>query len=407
MIAEIISIGTEITIGSILNTNTKYLSEKLLELGIETYYHSSVDDDENRLKDIVRIALDRSDLIITTGGLGPTQDDLTKEVISSLLELELEMDEDMVNHISEMFKARNINMTNNNIKQALKPVGSEFITNELGSAPGIYIKKNEKQIVMLPGPPHEMKLMFENHVIPLFTENYIIATKSINTMGIGESRLEKELIDLQLDTENTKVTTFAKESGVEIKIISKGEDSNTIENEIESIINKLNIEFNEFIYGYDNISLEEIVVGLLTNKQWRIGLAESCTGGLIASKITRIPGASLVLDRSIVSYSNESKIEELNVSRDTLEKYGAVSKETAYEMAKGLFEKANLDLALSITGIAGPVSDNTNKPVGLVYICIITEEGYEILEHNINGNRSSIQNKAANRALFEIRKHLV
>lgn len=408
MIAEIITVGTEITTGSTLNTNSQYLSNKLLGLGIETYYHTSVDDDSDRLSNVLEIALNRADIIITTGGLGPTEDDFTKEVVSKSLGLKLEVSYEMEAKIENMFLNMNRIMTDNNRKQATKPCGSQFIENTIGTAPGIFIKWNKKIIIMLPGPPREMKLMFEKGVTPLIKKDFFIIKKSINTIGIGESALETQLLSMDLNKDHITITTFAGEGSVEIKIIGKGKNKKDIENNINSAIKIIEKNLKEYIYGYDNISIEESIINLLKSRGYRLGLCESCTGGLISSKITSVPGASSVLDRAIVSYSNNSKIEELGVSKNTLEKYGAVSRETAYEMAKGLLKSSDsLDIVLSITGIAGPDGGTFNKPVGLVYICIMTKDGYEIVKANFNGNRSLIQNRAAIRALDEIRKTLL
>lgn len=407
MKAEIISIGTEIMIGSTLNTNSQFLSNKLIELGIESYYHSSVDDDEDRLTEIINIALERADLIITTGGLGPTRDDLTKEVVSKVLNLELETDQDMENNILNMFANMHINMTNNNKKQAMKPKGSEFILNDIGTAPGIFINKDNKKIIMLPGPPREVNLMFNKYVLPLLKEDEHIIIKSINTIGIGESSLESQILSLNLNEENIMINTYAKEGTIEIKIIGKARNKEEVENGINNIFNILKENLGDYIYGYDGISIEEVVFNLLLSKNMKIGLCESCTGGLIASKLTGIPGSSKVFDRGIVSYSNESKMQVLGVSIDTLNKYGAVSEQTAYEMAKGLMDSTDLDIVASITGIAGPDGGTDKKPVGLTYICIMTRKGHKTIQRNFNGNRKIIQNRASIAVLDEIRKTIL
>ncbi len=407
MIAEIISIGTEITTGSILNTNTKYLSEKLMELGIDVFYHTSVDDNKDRLSQVLNIALNRADIIITTGGLGPTEDDLTKEVISNTLGLELEMDHIMENNIMAMFKDKDRPMSDNNRKQAKKPKGSSFITNDYGTAPGIYIDLDKKKILMLPGPPHELIPMFENYVYPIIKEDYSILSRSINIYGIGESSLESRLKELPIwNYNNIIVATFAKAGQIEIKIIGKGKIKELVEKQIHEIMKIIILEFNEYIFGYDNILIEEVVFKMLHEGKLRLGLAESCTGGLISSKFTRIPGASDVLDRAIVSYSNLSKIEELGVDKEILKLYGAVSSETAFAMAKGLMTRTNLDICLSITGIAGPGGGTTDKPIGLVYLCIMSRDKHKVIKCHFNGNRATIQNRAATRAFIEIRKFL-
>lgn len=408
MIGEIISVGTEITTGSILNTNTKYLSTKLMELGIETHYHTTVDDNRDRLSQIIKIALNRADIIITTGGLGPTEDDLTKEVISETLGLELEMDLDMEQSISKIFIKMNRTMTDNNRKQAIKPKDSQFIINENGTAPGIYINKDNKKIIMLPGPPSEMNIMFEKYVIPLIKEDYTIIQRSINLYGIGESTLESQLKEMPIwFYHNILIATFAKTGDIEIKIIGKGKDKSVVENQIDEIMKIIVEKFKKFIFGYDNILIEEVVYKLLIDKNLKLGLCESCTGGLISSRFTRIPGASNVLDRGIITYSNQAKIEELDVDPNIIDKFGAVSEETAFAMSEGLLKKTNLDIVLSITGIAGPSGGSNLKPVGLVYICIMDRNKHKIIKFNINGYRASIQNKAATYAFAEIRKFLI
>lgn len=407
MIAEIITIGSEITTGSILNTHSKYISSKLLELGIETYYHTSVDDNKKRVSDIINIALQRADIIITTGGLGPTDDDLTKEVISETLGLELISDKDIEDNIRNIFSKLDKTMPTNNLKQAFKPEGSQFLKNSIGTAPGIFLSKDNKKIIMLPGPSKEMELMFNNEVIPLIHEDYNIIIKSVNIIGIGESQLEMKIKDLINKDSDIIIATFAKEGEVEVKIIGKGKNKDIIENKINNVIKILEQRFHEYIYGFDNIPIEIIVFNLLKEINYKIGFCESCTGGLISSRFSRIPGVSQVFDRSIVTYSNNAKMEELGVNSNTLEKYGAVSEETAIEMANGLLNRDNLDLSLSVTGIAGPDGGTEEKPIGLVYLCISTKDKSMPIKCNFNGNRESIQNKTATRAFFELRKFLL
>lgn len=402
MIAEILTIGTEVTTGSILNTNAQYLSSRLMALGIEPLYHTSVDDNELRLANAFKISLSRADIIITTGGLGPTQDDLTKEVIAKTLGFTLERDYSMEERIRKAFYNMHSFMTENNLKQAEKPVGSQFIENNNGTAPGIFINKDNKKIVLLPGPPKEMKPMFEDYVVELIKEDYTIVKKSINMIGIGESALETQLKKLDIYNNGFEIATFAKDGEVEIKIIGKGKVRLEVEEKVSEILKIINKEFNEFIYGYDNTPIEELVLNRLKEKRLKISLCESCTGGLITSRLTGVSGASEVLDRGLVTYSNQAKIDELNVKPFTLETHGAVSEETAYEMAKGLIEKTNSDIVLSITGIAGPLGGSIEKPVGLVYMCVMSKDNYKIYENHFIGNRASIQNRATIKALYEI-----
>ena len=266
MIAEIITIGTEVVMGNVANTNSLFLSRKLTKLGIEVYFHTSVDDNIDRLESVIKTAINRSDLIITTGGLGPTKDDMTKEIVSKALGLDIESDKDMENNIKDIFKKANWMMTDSNKKQALKPKGSKFIKNELGTAPGIYIEKDFAKIIMLPGPPAEMELMFEKSVNALVKEDFNIITKSINVIGIGESSLESKLLSLKLNTQNTSVLTFAKEEFVEIEIISKGKNKKIIEDELLNIINIIKREFSDYIYPYNCLSTEEIIIKYISNK---------------------------------------------------------------------------------------------------------------------------------------------
>lgn len=407
MKAEIITIGTEITTGSILNTNSKYLASKLLELGIETYYHTSVDDNVERIKEVIDISLKRADLIITTGGLGPTQDDITKEIISEALGLKLIDDEDMLEIIKEKFNSLNRKMSLNNLKQAKKPEGSIFLNNNIGTAPGIFIKRANKTIVMLPGPPIEMETMFNNEVIPLIKQDYYIINRSINVVDIGESQLEMELRDLINIDPDINIATFPKESEVEIKIIGKSYNREDLEDKVEYFIKIIENRFRDYIYGYDNVPIEEIVFKILKEKNYKIGFAESCTGGLISGRLSRIPGASQVFDRSIITYSNKSKIQELGVNPLTIDKFGVVSEETAIEMAKGLLNREDIDIALSITGLAGPEGGTDEKPIGLVFMCIANRNKAMPIRCNFIGNRENIQNKAVTKAFSELRKFLL
>lgn len=414
MNAEIISIGTEITTGSTLNTNGKYISERLLDLGVETLYHTSVDDDVNRLKEVIKIALNRVDLIITTGGLGPTEDDLTKEVFAEVLGLNLISDHNMEEIIKSKFNSYNKTqitpnhtMPINNLKQAIKLETSEFLENHIGTAPGIFLIKDNKTIIMLPGPPEEMKTMFYREVEPLIHKDFNILKKSINLTGIGESSVEMQIKDLLYKNNNISIATFAKVGEVEIKIIGRSKDKKIIEEDISNIVKILEERFEKNIYGFDNTPIEIVVFQMLKKNNYKIGFCESCTGGLISGKFSRIAGVSEVLDRSIVTYSNKSKIEEVKVKPETLKEFGAVSREVALEMANGMLEHGDLDIALSVTGIAGPGSETDTKPVGLVYICIATKNSSKIVELNLTGSRNAIQDKATTRAFLELRNYLL
>lgn len=405
MKVEIITIGTEILLGSILNTNANYLSKELVGLGLETLYHTTVDDNRHRLRDVINIAIKRSDIIITTGGLGPTDDDLTKEVIAETLGLEMEKDAEAEDTLIKRFKSSKMIMTRNNLKQTFKLTGSILIPNDKGTAPGIFIEKSNSKIIMLPGPPREMTYMFKNYVMNLIKDNdHIIVTKSLNTYGIGESTLEEELKSLNIYDNGLEIATFAHLGTCEIKIIGKGTSTDEINKRINKKIKIIEEKIGNYIYGYDNIPLEEVVVSNLKKNNYRISTCESCTGGLLASKIASVSGASEVFDLALVTYSNLAKNQELSVSNNILNKYGAVSKETAYEMAKGLYKKTNANAIISITGIAGPGGGTESKPVGLVYFCIMIDGRENLIKKHFTGDRISIQERASNFALTELNK---
>ncbi|HZK33461.1 MAG TPA: competence/damage-inducible protein A [Tissierellaceae bacterium] len=405
--AEIITVGSEITLGSTLNTNSKFIASELFAMGIETLYHSSVDDDEKRLKEILNTSIKRVDLIVITGGLGPTADDLTKEVVAEALDLKLVPDKDMENKIKSIFHNSSRVMSKNNLKQSLKIENSDFLQNTVGTAPGIFLHFFEKQIILLPGPPREMKPMFINEVLPLLTKGNYIINKSINLTDIGESYVEMNLKDLLNYDPNIKIATYAKETEVEIRIIGQSNDNiEQLKDKVQNLITIIEDRFKKYIYGFDNKPIEKIVFDLLIKANYKVGFCESCTGGLLSGRFSRIPGVSQVFDRAIITYSNNAKIEELKVNRNTLKEFSAVSKETALEMALGLLNKTDLDLVVSTTGYAGPETSEGEKSVGLVYICIADRNKNKIIESNFNGNRENIQNKTVTKCFYELKKFL-
>lgn len=407
MKTEIISIGTEITTGGIINTNSYYLAKGLLDLGIETNYQTSVDDNPGRLREVFETALNRVDLIITTGGLGPTEDDMTKEVLADYLGLKLLTDGEEVKHIREKFKARD-KIPSNNYKQAVKIEGSRFIENSVGTAPGTFLAHGNKKIILLPGPPRELEPMFMNQVRPLLNGAKLnILTKSVNITGIGESQVEMDIKDLIHRYEDIEVATFARTQNVEIRLIGRGEDRKILEEKFQDILSEIKVRFKGNIFTYDNRPIENVVIDLLRDRGLRIGFAESCTGGLLAARLVRVSGASDVLDRAKVTYSNQAKMEELRVRGETLENFGAVSSQTAGEMLDGLLATSSIDLGISTTGLVGPNGDGTNKPVGLVYIGLGNKEKTLIKEYRLNGDRKNMQDRIVELALFNMRKFIL
>ncbi len=399
MQAEIITVGTEIILGSIINTNAVYLSKKLMGMGIETHYHTSVDDDYKRLESAIKIALDRADIIILTGGLGPTDDDLTKEAVSNVINKPLILDIDMQEHLKNYFAYSNRKMTKNNLKQAMKPSGAEFIPNARGTAPGVFIKYKDKKIILMPGPPHELKPMFDEYVYDLIKDNFNIVVKSINVSGIGESSLETDLKSLDIYMPKFTITTYASTGYIEIKVIGRGLDIEELNKTSNLIVERIKSKIGDYIFGYDDKTLEETLLDNLKLRNLKLAVCESCTGGNISKRLTSIEGASQVFDRAIVTYSHNSKEDELNVDPFLIEKYGVVSQEVAFAMAKGLLEKSGVDLVISTTGYASPVEESKNT--GLVYICIMTNNRHKIHKMIFNGDRKAIIERATNFALIE------
>ncbi|WP_077367558.1 competence/damage-inducible protein A [Anaerosalibacter sp. Marseille-P3206] len=407
MKAEIISVGTELLLGNTINTDAQFLSQRCADLGIDVYYHTVVGDNIERIKEVTEIAINRSNLIIFTGGLGPTSDDITKEVVSELLNIQLELNQFYLKEIEKYFKNINKQMTENNIKQAYLPKGSIVLKNDVGTAPGAFLSSNGVKVIFLPGPPIELKTMFNRYVVPLLDNEYIIKSKVIKTIGIGESQIDDMLDSLIKIQTNPTIATYAKEGQVDIRITAKGKDEDNIDLLIDELTNKVSKIIGDYIYSYNNESVEEVFYSLLKKKSMKVAFCESCTGGLITSRFTRIPGVSEVFDRGLVTYSNEAKINELGVKEETLKTYGAVSQQTAIEMVEGLFKKSNVDIAISTTGIAGPSSDDKNKPIGLVYIGVADKDKSFAIECHFSGNRESIQKKATNYAFNEGRKFLL
>ncbi len=370
MKTAILSVGTEILMGQIVNTNAVYLSQELNALGFDVMYHHTVGDNTARLKETMDLLFHDCDLIITTGGLGPTQDDLTKETVCSYMEDELIFDEVQMKELEEAFKRYRSPMTENNIKQAYLPSRAVKFSNPHGTAPGFALENKGKYIICLPGPPREMKEMFNLHARPYLEEkaDAKIVYKLIRTMGIGESQLETQLLDLIDGQTDPTLATYAKEGESYVRVASKRETKEEATAAVEDMIKKVRDRIGEFIYSEDNEDLWTVTGRLLLEKGLTLSAAESCTGGLFAKTMTDIPGISEVFDRSLVTYSNKAKMEELGVKAETLEKYGAVSEETAREMAEGLERVSGSDICISVTGVAGPGGGTDEKPVGLSYI---------------------------------------
>lgn len=375
MKSAILSIGTELLFGQITNTNSVYLSRQLNMLGIDVMYHHTVGDNPARLKEMIEQTFKDCDLIITTGGLGPTQDDLTKDIAAEAFQDKLVLHEDILENLESYFKRLKREMTENNKRQAYFPSKAIILPNDAGTAPGFAMDENDKMIVCLPGPPREMTRMFENAVRPLLEKksNQVIYYKLIRTFGIGESTLEAQLEPLIDGQTDPTLATYAKEGECSLRIASKRDTKEEAKAAVMAMIEKVDAIVGQYIFSYDDESLYQVVGKKLIEKNISVSCAESCTGGLFAETLTDIPGISAVFDRGLITYSNKAKIEELGVKPQTLEQFGAVSEETAIEMAEGLQKVTGSRLCVSVTGIAGPDGGTEEKPVGLVYICVILD----------------------------------
>ncbi len=405
MTVEIICVGTEILLGNIVNTNAAFLAERLAYLGLTCYYQSVVGDNAKRLSQTIRTAVDRSDLVILSGGLGPTEDDLTKETAAAVFDLPLVEDPVSKEHIVTFFKTRNRTIADNNWKQAMIPKGSIALENENGTAPGIIMEKDGKTMILLPGPPNELRPMFLNQVEPylLKQRNASICSQMVKMCGIGESDAETAILDLTAST-NPTVATYAKTGEVHIRVTAFAPTEEAAAKLVKPMVNKLKSRFGSKIYTTDpEITLEQSIVELLAVNKMTVTTAESCTGGLVAARLINAPGASSVLNEAFITYSNKAKRHHLDVKKGTLKKFGAVSEETALEMARGGCISTKADACIAVTGIAGPDGGTAEKPVGLVYIGCCVAGKTIAKECHFTGNRAKIRESACAEALNTLR----
>ncbi len=413
MNAELISVGTEILLGNIVNTNAAYLSEKMAGLGISVYFETTVGDNEERLTMALESALSRADIIILTGGLGPTADDITKETAAKVLGLPLYEDKNVKAAIEGYFEKRMIGrITDNNWKQAMVPEGAVILYNANGTAPGLILKSKEgdKTVILLPGPSGELKPLFEEQVVPYLEKmtDCVIYSRTIKTFGLGESMLEDAIKDLMENQTNPTIAPYAKTGEVHLRVTAKAADKKEAKKLIQPVCDEILKRFHNNIYSLDEKeTLEESIVKLLRKHELKLVTAESCTGGLLAGRIVGVAGVSDVFSRGFITYSNKSKRKVLDVSKTTLNEYGAVSKQTAKEMAVGAAIAGHADVAVSVTGIAGPGGGTPEKPVGLVYIgCHINEKNY-VKEFVFYGNRQKIRESSVANALGLLRQCIV
>ncbi|UEL48154.1 competence/damage-inducible protein A [Terrisporobacter hibernicus] len=409
MKAEIITVGTEILLGDILNTNTHYLSNELANMGVDVYYQITVGDNENRLLNQLEESFRRSDLVVLTGGLGPTQDDLTKEVCAKYFNLDMEFHQTSWDKIIEIHNKMKRTPTENNKKQAYFPVDSIILPNEYGTAPGCIMEKDNKTIIVMPGPPREMKPMFDNFVKPFLQKNSedILKSKVIRIIGVGESKVENDLLDLIQKQVNPTIATYAKDGECTVRITAKGKTVEEVEKLILPVVKEIKNRFKETVYGEDETTIEDEVAKILVKNNLTISVAESCTGGMVSSSLINYPGISSVFMEGCVTYSNEAKMKSLNVKEETLNSVGAVSEQCAKEMAEGVAARHNTNIGLSTTGIAGPEGGSEEKPVGLVYMGIKINDKTIVKKYIFNGDRQQIRYRACKTLLNDLRLELL
>jgi len=409
MNAELLTIGTEILLGDILNTNVQFLSKELAEIGISVYHHTAVGDNPERIEAAYKLAFERSDIVITTGGLGPTDDDITKEIAAKYFNKDLVIHEESFKKIKELYRNYSMTLTKGTEKEASVLAGSKTLFNKAGLAPGCIVEENGKILIMLPGPPKEAIPMYLNDVKPylLSKSNYIYKSKTVRISGIGEAEAENMIKDLIASQSNPSIAPYAKQSEMVFRITAKAENSEEADTIIKPTLEEMYKRFGENIYGEDDTTLEECVITLLKEKGLKLACAESCTGGMVCSTLVNHPSASEAFVEGLVTYSNDAKINRLGVKKETLDTYGAVSAEVAAEMAEGVARTSGTHIGISTTGIAGPKNENTDKPVGLVYIGIYINGETKVKKFNLIGNRERIRISATTRLLDALRRELL
>ena len=407
MVVELISVGTEILLGNIINTNAAYLSEQCAKLGLPCFYQTVVGDNEERLMDTIKTSLNRAEIIILSGGLGPTQDDLTKESAAKVLKRELILDEHSKTRIEEYFKQREIEITENNWKQAMIPKDAIVVDNNNGTAPGIIIEDGEKRVILLPGPPNELKPMFEESIIPYLIKLLpgTIYSKTVKICGIGESTAETMIKDLIDSQTNPTIAPYAKTGEVHLRVTAKADDEKEAKKLTKPLVKELKERFGNNVYTTEeDVTLEKAVVDLLIANNLNVSTVESCTGGLLAARLINVPGVSEVFKSGVITYSNKAKRKMVGVKKSSLDRYGAVSKKVAEEMVKGAYLINKSDVIVSVTGIAGPDGGTEEKPVGLVYIACLVCGTITVKEFHFSGNRAKIRETTVAHALSLMRQ---
>jgi nicotinamide-nucleotide amidase len=410
MRAEIIAVGTELLSGGVLDTNSLYLSEELMLIGLETAFKTVVGDDEKDMEEALRQAFGRVDAVIVTGGIGPTEDDITRKVIAKIIKKRLVLNEDALKVIHARLAGRGKEFAMSNDRQALVPSGARLLQNPIGIAPGFYSSDEGVFIAILPGVPQEMRAMFSEGLRPILEERFggrmFIRRRILRTCGLSESAVNQALQDI-LKRGVPVVGLTAKEAGVDIRVIARGSNAEQSQALVDRTDTAIRDNLGDAVYGVDDQELEEVVGVLLKQRRLKLAVAESCTGGLLGGRITSIAGSSEYFERGAVVYSYLAKTEMLGVPRDLIERHGAVSSEVAEAMALGIQRAAQTDLGLAVTGIAGPGGGTEKKPVGLVCTALASAQGVKIAEHRFLGTREQVRIRASQMALDMVRRYLI
>ncbi|MCI5689684.1 MAG: competence/damage-inducible protein A [Clostridiales bacterium] len=407
--AELIAVGTELLLGNIANTDAQMLSEGLSQLGINVYYHTVVGDNPQRVRQAVEIARQRADILITTGGLGPTCDDLTKVAVARAFGKELVFHEETAQRIRDRFAAMGRPLTENNYQQAMVPQGATVLPNDWGTAPGVAFQAEGTHVILLPGPPRECEQMFRHRVVPYLKQfaDGVIVSRTVKTFGIGESAAEAQLRELMNALHNPTLAPYAKPTGTELRITAHAATEAEALARIAPVEQQVKERLGDKVIGVDVSSLEEVCLALLKEQGLTVGTAESCTGGLISKLLTDLPGSSAAFRGGIVSYTNEVKEGVLGVPRALLTEYGAVSPQVAEAMALGARKALGCDIALSATGVAGPDPDDRGNPIGLVYLGLAWAGGCQVVTYQGGQvERERIRRQSAQTALDLLRRHL-
>lgn len=411
MVVELVSVGTELLLGNIVNTNTQFLAEKCALLGLSMYHQVVVGDNHDRLAEVIRTALDRSDIVILTGGLGPTEDDLTKEVCAEVMGFPLVEDPHTREQIVEYFRNSIYKeIPANNWKQTIVPEGAIVLDNDNGTAPGLILEKDGKTAILLPGPPAELYPLFMKKVYPYLQKLQpdVIRSQMIKICGMGESQVEDKILDLIDRQTNPTIATYAKTGEVHLRVTAKAKNEDEAKKLLKPVVKEIKNRFGDYIYSTkENETLEMAVVKLLDKYELTVTTAESCTGGLLAGRIVNVPGASDVFREGFITYSNKAKRKILDVGKGTLKKYGAVSEQTAKEMATGGVFATDADACVAVTGIAGPDGGTDEKPVGLVYIATYMKDRVSVEHYQFKGDRAKVREQSVVKALDLLRRSIL